>query len=142
VLVLIAVYTGAFRSHTPMTARPAAQPGPAGHAPEPVPAAPSAATSPSEVQPPPPTAAQRDAQRQEAARLTWGRDPFLSGGGAGSEILSLSGILWDAREPLAIINGQTVHVGEEVGGYHVTDITHDHVTVTDGTQAFQLRLAP
>lgn len=86
---------------------------------------------------------QRQAQHQRATVLTWNRDPFIRGS-AIREIsgLTLTGILWDAHEPLAIINGQMVHVGEEIEGYHIVDISRDRVSVTDDTQTFHLHITP
>ena len=87
--------------------------------------------------------AQREAQRQPTTLLAWGRDPFTrdaaTGNGSG---LALAGILWDPQQPMAIINGRTVRVGAELEGYRVTDITQDRVSITDGTQTFQLSIAP
>jgi hypothetical protein len=56
--------------------------------------------------------------------------------------LSVSGILWDPTKPIAIINGAMVHVGEEIEGYQVLAINQDRVSVTDGTQTFQLPVSP
>ena len=56
--------------------------------------------------------------------------------------LHLSGILWDAVTPMAIINGQTLHVGEKLEGYEVIQILQDHVVLSDGTTTSELLLAP
>ena len=85
---------------------------------------------------------QRESQHQRALLLAWRRDPFTRGAIGEVSGLTLSGILWDANAPIAIINGQMVHVGEELEGYHVTEITQEHVSITDGTQTFQLKIAP
>ena len=75
--------------------------------------------------------------------LAWRRDPFTKGAAMGERSgLTLSGILWDPNAPLAILNGQMVRVGDEIGGYHVLEITQDHVAVSDGTHTIDLRLAP
>lgn len=90
-----------------------------------------------------PPSAQRTAQRQRVAQLAWARDPFFRGAASPqTSELALSGILWDAAQPIAIINGQMVRVGEELEGYRVVEISHDVVSVTDGTQTFQLQLSP
>lgn len=83
---------------------------------------------------------QREAQRQQAAQMQWGRDPF-SRGSTGNQAggLSLSGILWDAQAPIVIINGQMLRIGEEVEGYRITQITPEYVAVTDGAETFQLQ---
>ena len=85
---------------------------------------------------------QRESQHQRAMLLAWRRDPFTRGAIGEVSGLTLSGVLWDANQPIAIINGQMVHVGEELEGYRVTEITQDHVSVTDGPQTFQLKIAP
>ena len=91
----------------------------------------------------PQRAAQREAQRQRTTLLAWGRDPFTRGAATGDGSgLALAGILWDPQQPMAIINGRTVQVGAELEGYRVTDITQDRVSVTDGTQIFQLSITP
>ena len=86
---------------------------------------------------------QRKNQRQQALQLAWGRDPFTHGFlNEGASELNLSGILWDAAEPMAIINGETLHVGDELEGYRITAIGHDRVSVSDGSQTFELLIAP
>lgn len=86
---------------------------------------------------------QHTAQQARAAELSWSRDPFTRGAVAGQESgLALSGILWDPQAPIAIINGQMLHLGEELEGYRVTEITQERVSMTDGTQTFQLMIAP
>ena len=91
-------------------------------------------------------ASKRAEQRQRALLLTWSRDPFAgtatSSATTPRKSLVLSGILWDPRQPLALINGKTVQVGEEIEGYRILEITHDSVSVTDGTHTSQLHLAP
>lgn len=85
----------------------------------------------------------RQAQQNRFESLTWGRDPFgrdLAGEGVSG--LVLSGILWDAQRPVAIINGAMVQVGEELDGYRIVSIGRDAATMSDGAQTFQLQLAP
>ena len=85
----------------------------------------------------------RAAQRAASQQVAWGRDPFLRGRTTdATSDLTLSGILWDANQPMAIINGQTLHVGDHLEGYRVTEITQDRVSVSDGTQILQLLVAP
>lgn len=87
--------------------------------------------------------AQRAAQAARAEELTWSRDPFRSGGGGGpTGGFTLSGILWDANAPIAIINGQMLRSGETIDGYRVTQIGQDRVSLTDGEQSVQLLIAP
>ena len=87
----------------------------------------------------PESTSSRQIQRQEAQRLAWRRDPFTRAASIESRGgMTLSGILWDAQQPMAILNGQIVHVGETVEGYRVLEIAKDHVTVTDGSRVLQL----
>lgn len=85
----------------------------------------------------------RETQQEEAQGLTWSRDPFLAGGAAADlGELTCSGILWDPQQPLALINGRTLGIGEEVEGYRVLEITRDTVTLSDGAQTVTLTTAP
>ena len=69
--------------------------------------------------------------------------PFLAGQqGQATGDVALSGILWDAAHPLAIMNGAPVSVGDAVDGFQVLDIAPDHVTLSDGTTTYDVRLAP
>ena len=86
--------------------------------------------------------AQREAQRLRASELNWNRDPFTRGRTGAVGGFTLSGILWDTQQPIAIINGQMLQVGEELDGYRVADIGQDHVSLTDGTHTYQLLIAP
>lgn len=83
----------------------------------------------------------RQAQHDQASRLAWGRDPF-TGGNAGAEVsgFDLSGILWDATQPIAIINGQMLRIGDALEGYRVTQIAQDAVSLSDGSQTLTLTI--
>ena len=133
VVVMIAVYTRAFRGSVPKATSGRVE----------VAEAPTVQPTQEErltiAQP----SQQREAQRQRAMRLVWRRDPFTRGAAMGElSGLQLSGILWDSNEPIAIINGQMVRVGEKLEGYRVVEIAKDRVSVTDGTQTFQIQIAP
>ncbi len=82
----------------------------------------------------------RAAQRIRMAALSWTRDPFSNAGEPGGSSLSLVGILWDPQKPLAIINGDTVAVGESVDGFLVTAIRPNGVTLSDGKQTTDVDL--
>jgi hypothetical protein len=127
-IVMIAVYARAFRPSSP-SARPNGRV-------EPV------ATQ--DVTERPVSEELRSAQRERLASLKWSRDPFTLGATSGGQLsgLILSGILWDATAPLAIINGSMVRAGEDVEGYRVVAITTDSVVFTDGTDTFQLKISP
>ncbi len=102
----------------------------------------SASPTPSAAKLIPDRSVERKAQRQRAAALVPGRDPFTSRSMlAEASGLYLSGILRDPAEPIAIINGQMVFVGDEIGGYRVVEISPHNVSVTDGSETFQLIIA-
>ena len=133
VVVMLLVYTRALRSSAPAAVSFSAAPASVEAQPVEVPSGLPIA-EPSD---------QRDAQRERAAQMAWSRDPFTRGvASAQGSGLTLSGILWDPSAPIAIINGQMVHVGEECEGYRITEIGQDRVAVTDGIETFQLHIAP
>lgn len=86
--------------------------------------------------------ARRAAQRAEAAKMAWQRDPFSRGPARGHGDLALSGILWDADRPLAIINGEALQPGQEIDGFRVVSVEPARVLVTDGAETLELQLAP
>ena len=134
ILVMIGVYARAFRSP-----RHAAQPASSAQAPG------AAAPSPdvAEASEWPDYSAQRQAQEEEAMQLAWARDPFARGASTGGVAgLSLSGILWDATAPMAIISGQTLGIGDEISGFHVTEIHPDRVSLSDGVETVSLTTTP
>jgi len=132
-VVMVAVYARAFRPAPPQPAS-----GRVDVAEEP-PVSPVQETTLAVVQP----SGQREIQRQRARLLAWRRNPFTRGAALGElSGLQLSGILWDPTAPIAVINGQTVGVGQDVDGYQVVDISPDRVSLTDGTQTFQLTISP
>ena len=90
-----------------------------------------------------PLPTQRAAQRERAAQLGWTRDPFTHGAGVGlAGGFALSGILWDATAPIAMVNGQMVGVGDTIEGYRVTEIRIDRVVLSDGQQTHELLVSP
>ena len=87
--------------------------------------------------------ADRAAQRERAAHLSWRRDPFSRGGSAaGMSGLALTGILWDATAPMAVLNGQMLRMGEEIDGYRITAIEQDRILISDGSETLEILIAP
>ena len=70
---------------------------------------------------------------ESAIRQDWARDPFSSAtsvsASAGLEGLVLNGIMWDSKNPLAIINSEVVKVGDELHGMKVAEITEKSVVL-------------
>jgi len=139
VVVMVAVYARALRPSTrPIAPAPDQPQAPASAA---AGVAPQLTAKPEEGSPD--LAALRETQQREADRLKWNRDPFIKAAAAGGiSGLTLSGILWDTVEPIAIINGRMLRVGEELEGYRVVEITPDRVSLSDGDQQFRLAISP
>ena len=61
------------------------------------------------------------------------RDPFLFGSRETVPQATgqprLTGIIWDATNPLAIIDGEPVTVGQTVGGWRVVKIQRDGIVI-------------
>ena len=63
------------------------------------------------------------------------RDPFVFGprkaasSTATTTLPVLTGILWDAKSPLAVIDGEPATVGQDVGGWQVVEIRPDRVVI-------------
>ena len=139
VCVMVAVYVRAFRPAAGQATAPAPE-----ASPEAVGTAPAESAGALDVaQPMPDHSVQRRAQQDHAATLGWARDPFTRSAGTGElSGFSLAGILWDERDPIAMINGQPVRAGDELEGYRIVSIGRDRVSLSDGTDTYQLLLAP
>jgi len=70
---------------------------------------------------------------------SWGRSPFILQETTDNE-LALNGILWDAKNPQAVINGEIVGVGDKINKYSVVDIDKNKVILNDGTEDCELKL--
>ena len=70
---------------------------------------------------------------------SWGRNPFMLKK-VKDKKLTLNGIIWDAKNPQAVINGEIVGVGDKVSKYSVVDININAVVLNDGKRDFELRL--
>ena len=73
---------------------------------------------------------------------SWGRNPFLFQPLAGKEAKQtvLDGIIWDSREPKAVIGGEILGVGDSIGPNKIVDIKPDKVILNDGVNNIELEL--
>lgn len=80
--------------------------------------------------------------KEETKKMRVSRDPFSRQGVSAvtARGLSLSGIAWDQEDPTAIIDSRIVRVGDEIGGYVVTEIRKDTVVLNNGTENLELKL--
>ncbi len=77
----------------------------------------------------------------EAAKLEWMRDPFSDKiylSEKGEIDLKLSGILWDEKNPSAIISDKVVTEGDTIGKYTVLKIKEERVILNDGIKNVEL----
>ena len=79
---------------------------------------------------------------EEDDDLEWIRCPFcgklyIDGGGG---VVALSGILWDAKDPKAVINGEIVGIGDKINNYSVVDIDRNIVVLNDGSKDIEISL--
>jgi hypothetical protein len=71
---------------------------------------------------------------------SWGRNPFVLPPVRRSLELTVNGILWDTKEPKAVINGQSVGVGDKISIYTVIKIKEDRVLLSNGIEILELKL--
>jgi len=84
------------------------------------------------------------AQESEGKSAELRLDPFTAETIAAAEkpvvATGLNGILWDSRQPLAIINNKVVKKGDKIAGNVVVNIKEDRVILSDGSNLFELRI--
>ena len=86
-----------------------------------------------------------DQQREVQEKIwekDWGRDAFVPQENLFSIVravnLTLNGVLWDLKEPKAIVNEQTLLVGETIYGYTVVEIKPRSVVLRTGEKSIEL----
>ena len=74
--------------------------------------------------------------------VSWDRNPFAPKTTPAKVVakFTLSGIIWDQKEPKALINNVVVGIGDEIDGNKVVDIKQDRVVLNDGTEDIILTL--
>jgi hypothetical protein len=81
---------------------------------------------------------------QQASLIELKRDPFTAAPIALEKNLQsgvdLTGILWDKDKPLAIIDGEIVKKGAQLGNKTIMEIKKDRVILSDGESLSELRL--
>ena len=85
---------------------------------------------------------------------SWGRNPFIKKGiqekiqeniqekpaVPESLKLTLNGIIWNAKNPRALINNAILSKGDKIGANTIVDIKQKSVVLNDGTKDFEIRL--
>ena len=91
------------------------------------------------------TAVKGPSETQEPGKSSfpsWGRDPFAVGSVPvqATGDLSLSGIFWDAKKPVCLIDGKMLKAGDEISGAKVLEINKDTVLLKVGDEIRTLRV--
>ena len=93
------------------------------------------------------TAVERSINVAEMKNKKWGEDPFRSLNRSTGTVANsdeprwrLSGIVFNSLKPLAIINGKSVNVGDNVGRATVVEITQKSVVLDYGGSKVTLRV--
>ncbi|UCD54789.1 MAG: hypothetical protein JSV93_04510 [Candidatus Omnitrophota bacterium] len=87
--------------------------------------------------------------------VTWARNPFVlktipvvapapvaqPAPLPSSAKLALDGIMWDEKNPKAMVNGRLMGIGDKIGEYEVIDIKKNKVTLNNGVEDIVLRLS-
>ena len=82
----------------------------------------------------------RSSERKKArtSYVDWGRNPFTLSESPKASVLE--GIMWDAKNPQAIINGNILGIGEKVGSGVIVDIQKTSVIIKNGAIEKEYRL--
>jgi hypothetical protein len=83
----------------------------------------------------------RPDDRAKTTYTQWGRNPFVQGAAqTESPALTIEGITWDEKNPIAVISGEIYNVGDSLGANTIVEIQRDRVILGDGENTFELRL--
>ncbi|MCX5710266.1 MAG: hypothetical protein NT088_06060, partial [Candidatus Omnitrophica bacterium] len=77
------------------------------------------------------------------AVISWDRCPFSGksySAAEGRQDLTLSGIMWSPKNPLAVINDRIVKAGDKILGSVVIEIDKEKVILNNGSADFELKL--
>lgn len=87
-----------------------------------------------------PSSGKEDPAADQPVGRQEGQLGLLPAGDDQSSKIMLTGIFWDAKNPLAIINGKIVGLGQPVGGKKVAGIKRDRVILSDGQETLEIKL--
>ncbi len=85
-----------------------------------------------------------NAQQSQWDQKEWGRDPFFPEGSESSKFasipLNLTGIVWDAKMPFAVVNDKVLKNGDMIDNYKVVEIKPNSVIFSTGEETIELQL--
>lgn len=76
-------------------------------------------------------------------KLEWGRDPFILNPERPTQkegVFILTAVMWDEKNPYAIINGEVSYIGKEIDGYTVTKINKDSAVLKKDSEELIIEL--
>jgi len=81
-----------------------------------------------------------DRRAKRTKFTTWGRNPFIPKETASASSLNLKGIMWNDKNPRAMVGDAVVGNGDKIGDNIVVEVKKDRVILNDGTKNFELKL--
>jgi hypothetical protein len=87
-------------------------------------------------------AASGERRAAKSAFASWGRNPFRKREAIHAVFgeINVSGIMWDEKNPRAMVNDMIVRPGNKIGSYRVVAIKKDRVILNDGTNDYEFLL--
>lgn len=82
-------------------------------------------------------------EEKPQTQAQWGRDPFsLAPQQQTTQApgFSMTAVIWDEKNPLAVINGEVCCVGKEIDGYRVIEINNVSAVLKKGDKELVLEL--
>ena len=80
-------------------------------------------------------------------KMPWGEDPFIMDPGyaqvpSTEDKFTLNGIFFTKNDPMAVVNGKTVHEGDLVGDRRISEIGVNYVILKKRNSEIELTLPP
>lgn len=80
---------------------------------------------------------------EEIAPLVWGRDPFVlveTGAVERGAPIVLGGIIWDKKQPKAMINNEIYKIGDKIGNIEIIEIKRNSVIIKEDGKTREISL--
>lgn len=85
----------------------------------------------------------QDIKPTQSKKIEWGRDPFVLNPERPAQkggVFVLTAVMWDEKNPYAVINGEIAYIGKEINGYCVIKINKDNTVLKKGDQELTIEL--
>ncbi len=80
---------------------------------------------------------------EEVKPLVWGRDPFVlveTGAVERGAPIALGGIIWDRKQPKAMINDEVYKIGDKIGNIEIIDIRKNSIIIKEDDKTREISL--